>query len=230
MTVTLLVSANGELADVAVHRAFGELEPDVAAACPALFRLDQRQVDRVGNKVGLHQKTLLLALIGKVVRLAREAAFEIMLGVEQKVGVFVDVHQRRHVGHRDKTRRLRARAVKMLMMGIERDAKNGSGAPLEAGLGATVIPHGGRPTTRQHQDGFLEQLAMRVQLAARRDLHDIAVIGRARGVVVDEDRVAATARPGLHVDLVKARHINTVDDIQALTGDEARIRRFPSRT
>ena len=45
---------------------------------PRSLARDQRQVDRVGDEVGLQQQALLLALGGEVVGLAVEAALEVV--------------------------------------------------------------------------------------------------------------------------------------------------------
>src|SRR5260370_1091910 len=65
--VRLLVGADRDLDDVAVHRAVGHVEADVAAACAALLGADQRQVDGVGDKVGLEQQAFLFAFAAEVV-------------------------------------------------------------------------------------------------------------------------------------------------------------------
>ena len=52
VAMALLVGANRELADMGVERALGKIETDMAAAGTTLLGFDQRQVDRVGDKVG----------------------------------------------------------------------------------------------------------------------------------------------------------------------------------
>ncbi len=76
--VALLVGPDRELRDMAVQRALGELEADMAAAGAALSRFDQRQVDCVRDKVRLEQQSLLLALVGEVFRLAVESVLEVV--------------------------------------------------------------------------------------------------------------------------------------------------------
>ena len=78
VAVPLLVGADRELRDVAVHRALGHVEADVAAAGTALLGGDQRQIHRVGDEVGLEQQALLLALAREIVGLAGEAVLEII--------------------------------------------------------------------------------------------------------------------------------------------------------
>src|SRR4051812_1694308 len=88
----------------------------------------------------------------------------------------------------------------MLMPAIERDAENRARLPLEGHARSGIIPHRGRAAAVQDVDHLLEQLAVRVELAARRDLADIAIVASARGVVIEKDRAAAAARPGLELD------------------------------
>ena len=55
-----------------------------AAAGAALLRRYQRQVDRVGDEVGVEQQPLLLALVGEVVRLAVEALLEVVAACRRR--------------------------------------------------------------------------------------------------------------------------------------------------
>ena len=52
---------------------------------PRSFAANKRQVDGVGDEVGVQQQALLLALVGEVVRLAVEALLEVVRGVEDEV-------------------------------------------------------------------------------------------------------------------------------------------------
>ena len=77
---------------MAVHRTFCQLKADMPAASTALFGFDERQIHRIGDKVSLHQQTLLLALISEVIRFAGKAAKEVMLGSENKFRIFEHIH------------------------------------------------------------------------------------------------------------------------------------------
>ena len=63
-------------------------------------------------------------------------------------------------------------------------------------------------------------------LLARRDLADVAVVGGARGLVVDEHALAALARPRLQFDGAQVRHVLRADDVEPLAAHEAQIGRI----
>ena len=105
--VRLLVGADRELGDMAVERGLGEVEADVAAAGAALLGGDQRQVDRVRHEVGGEQEALGLVLGGEIVRLAVEAALEVVAGAEDEIQILVEVDHDRRVGHRHEARAAR---------------------------------------------------------------------------------------------------------------------------
>src|SRR3954454_2755957 len=104
--VGLLVGADRELRDVAVERTLGEVEADVAAAGAALLGRDQWQVDGIGYEIGGEEEALGLVLGREVIRLAVEAAFEVVLGAEDEIQVFVEVDDDRCIGDRDEARRI----------------------------------------------------------------------------------------------------------------------------
>src|SRR5262249_10554985 len=87
-------------------------------------------------------------------------------------------------------------------------------------------PHRGGAAARQHQDHFLEQVVLWFELLARRDLADVAVIGGARGFVVDEHAVAALAPPGLELDRAQIGYVLRADDVEPFPALEAQIRRI----
>ena len=184
--------------------------------CAPLLRADERQVHRVGDEVGLQQQPLLLALVGEVVGLAGEAALEVVRGVEDEELVLVEVHHRRRVGDGDEARRLAARAVEVLVGGVERDREQRPRPPLEGDAGAGVVPDGGGAAPVQHQDHLLEQLPLGLELTPRRDLAHVAIVGGARGVVVDEHGRAAPPHPGLELHGAEVAHVEGADDVQAL--------------
>ena len=61
------------------------------------------------------------------------------------------------------------------------------------------------------------------ELLAGRNFHDIAVIGDARSVVIDEHRVAAAPRPGFQLHGSQVAHIESRDDLEPLVLDPARV-------
>ena len=201
-------------------------EADVAAAGAALLGGDQRQVDRVGHEVGLEQEAVLLVLGGEVVGLAVEAVLEVVVAAEDEVDVLVEVEHRRRVGDADIARRVLARAVEVLVPAVERDREQRAGLPLEGDALACVVPDRGGAAAFEDQDHLFEQLPVRLELLAGRDLHDVAVVGDARGVVVDEHRIAAAPRPGLQVDGAQVAHIERRDDVEALGLDPAGVGRL----
>src|SRR5262249_22012409 len=98
--------------------------------------------------------------------------------------------------------------------------------PLEGHASAGIVPNRGGAAARQHQDHLLEQVVLRFELLARRDLTDVAVIGGARGFVVDEHALAALARPGLELDGAQIGYVLRADDVEPFPAHEAQIRRI----
>jgi hypothetical protein len=102
----------------------------------------------------------------------------------------------------------------MLVPGVERDREQGAGLPLEGDAGTGIVPHRGGAAAVEHKDHLLEQLALRRELAGRRDLADIAVVRGPRRLVIDEDAMAAAPRPWLELDGMQARHVMRADDVE----------------
>ncbi len=114
----------------------------------------------------------------------------------------------------------------MLVPAIERDGEDGAGFPFEGDALAGIVPHRGGAAALEDQDHLLVKLALRLKLSARGDLADIAVVRGSRGFVIDEDALAAAARPGLQLDVTQIAHVMPADDIEALLGHPARIGRI----
>src|SRR5947207_12158083 len=95
----------------------------------------------------------------------------------------------------------------MLMPAIERDAKDRARFPFERHARAGIVPDRGRAAPIEDVDHLLEQLAVWIELAARRDLADIAIVAGARRIVIEEHRAAAATRPGLELDGAQVRHV-----------------------
>src|SRR4029079_10683051 len=98
--------------------------------------------------------------------------------------------------------------------------------PFERDAGAGIVPHGGRSAAGQHEDHLFEQVVLRLEFAARRDLADVAIVGRAGGLVVDEHALAALARPRLQFGGAQVWHVLRADDVEPLAAYEAQIGRI----
>ena len=224
--VRLLVGADRELRDVAVERGLREIESDVSAARAALLRRDERQVHRVRYEVGGEEEALGLVLRGEVIRFAVETALEVVLGAEDEIDVFVEVDDDRRVGDGDKARRLAARAVEMLVPAVEWNGEQCAGLPFEGDALAGVVPHGGGAAAGEDHDGLFEELPLRRERLARRNLTDVAVVRGARGLVVHEHAGAAAPRPRLQFDGEQILHVGRRDEIEALALHPAGVGRL----
>src|SRR5262249_4883518 len=98
--------------------------------------------------------------------------------------------------------------------------------PFEGHARAGVVPHRGRAAPIEHEHHLLEQLALRIELAGRRNLADVAVIRCARGVMVEKDRAATAARPGLELDRAQIADIMRADDVEPLAAHKAQVGRI----
>src|SRR5579883_1266830 len=172
----------------------------MAAARAALLGADERQIDRIGDEIGAEQEAVLLALGAEIVGLAVETALEVVVATENVIDVLVKIDHRRRIGDRHIPRRLLSGAVEMLMPSVERNGEQRPRLPLEGDALALVVPHGGRAAAVENEDHLLVELPMRLELLAGRNLHHVAVVGDARSVVVDEDRIAAAPRPWLELN------------------------------
>ena len=165
-------------------------------------------------------------LLAKYSGLAGEALLEVVIAVEDEVEVAERVDDHRRIGHRDVARRLRARAVEVLVPAVERDGEDRARLPLEAHAVAGVVPDRGRAAPVEHVDHLLEELALRREALAGRDLADVAVVRGARGVVVEEHALAAAPRPGLELDGVQVLDVEGADDVQPLVAHPAGVGRL----
>src|SRR5262249_38941516 len=104
----LFVSADRELRNVARNGAPCHIEPDVAAASPALLGADQRKVDSVRGEVRCQQKSSLLTLGAEIVGFAGETVLEIVCCVEDECEIAIKVEHGWTIGGRDETHRSRA--------------------------------------------------------------------------------------------------------------------------
>jgi hypothetical protein len=109
----------------------------------------------------------------------------------------------------------------MLVPAVERDREHGARLPFEGDALAGIVPNGGGATAVEDQDHLFVELPLGAKLLAGRDGAHVAVVGIARGVVVDENAAAAPARPRLQVDRAQIRHVLRADDIEALVAHPA---------
>src|SRR5262249_55548044 len=127
---------------------------------------------------------------------------------------------------RDEAGGLGAGGVEVLVRGVERDREDRALLPLEGDLRALVVPHAGRAAAVEDVDHLLEELALRRELLAGRDLADVRVVRRARGVVVEEDALAAAARPRLQLDGVEVDLVDRALDLEPFRPHPLRVRRL----
>ena len=84
------------------------------------------------------------------------------------------------------------------------------------------------PRPDEDHDHLLVEMMLRLELLAGRDLADVAVVGGARGLVVDEHALGAVAapRPGLQVDGGEVGDVLRADDVETFAAHEAQIGRI----
>src|SRR5262249_32393512 len=152
----------------------------------------------------------------EIIRLTVEATLEVAPMAEHEVDVLVEIDHHRRVGDRHEARGRLARAVEVLMPAVERDAEDRAGLPFEGHARAGVVPDRGRAAAVENVDHLLEQLAVRIELAAGRDLADIAIVAGARGIMVEKHRAAATTRPGFELDGAQVADIVGAAHLEAL--------------
>ena len=114
----------------------------------------------------------------------------------------------------------------MLVPAIERDGEDRAGLPLEGDARAGIVPHRGRAAAVEDHDHLLVEMMLRRELLPRRDLADVAVVGIARVLVVDDDAFGVAPRPRLQIDGAQIWDVLRVDDVEALVAHEAHIGRI----
>src|SRR4029077_12939924 len=116
----------------------------MTAAGAADLRKRQRQVNRIGNEVGVQRPAVELLAGREIVRLAVEAALEVALMAEDEIDVLVEIDHDRRIGDRHEARRRLTGTVEMLMPAIERNAEDRARLPFEGHARAGVVPDRGR--------------------------------------------------------------------------------------
>src|ERR1043165_4718849 len=111
----------------------------------------------------------------------------------------------------------------MLVPGVERNGEHGARLPLERDPVAGIVPHRRRAAAVEGEDHLLVELALRRELAAGRDLADVAVVRGARRLVVDEHALAAAPRPRLELARAQIGPVMRADDVETLLPHPARI-------
>ena len=86
--------------------------------------------------------------------------------------------------------------------------------PLEGLLLAILLPDGSGSMSVQNIDHLFIKMFLRLQLGARRDFADVAIVRGARGIVIDVDAAAAAARPVSQLAGAQVRHIMAADDLE----------------
>src|SRR5207247_3032298 len=159
----------------------------------------------VGDEVGFPYPSLEeLALAAEVVFLAGIAAAECEIAIEYEFIVPKQAYHRRRIGHGDVAGRLVAAAVEVLVPGVERNGKQDSGGPFEALLALLVfliLPDRRCSAARNHIDGELVHVVLRLGLAPGLDLDDVAVVGHVTVGNVDDCTTAPLALPRAQLDL-----------------------------
>ena len=147
--------------------------------------------------------------------------------VEHEIDVVVEVEHRGAVGHRDEAHHSWPEPLKCWYQQLSGMAKIEpafhSKVMRAPALFHTVV----EPRPVEDHDHLLEQMMPRLQLLAGRDLADVAIVGSARGLVVDEH---ALGRPrlaqGFRSTVRRFGHVLRADDVEPVVAHEAQIGRF----
>src|SRR6185436_7012481 len=113
----------------------------------------------------------------------------------------------RRRGHRQKPRRLLSAGVEMLPPGIGRRREQAAGLPLEGDLPVLLVPDRRRAAAFEHEIDFLEQIALRRDALARRDLQHIGVVDVAGADQVQVNAARALPWPWRELKLAQVLDI-----------------------
>ena len=152
MAVGFLVRANGEFRDMRGHRAIGHLQHHVLSPSTALLPIFQREIARICDKIGVPNAAWIgFAFTAEIFRIAIEAVGEIARRVENEICIVKQVKDDRHAIDGEKSRRLVAGAVKVLVPSIERQRKKTTLLPLEGLLHSFIIPDSRRASSLENK-------------------------------------------------------------------------------
>src|SRR5437763_74532 len=163
-----------------VHGAVGQSELYIAtgAASAALFPFGQFEAGEVRYEVGF--PLVAARFDGAKLALAAEIAvfaYSILKGMhvfEDKADVMEQIQNDWQIRDGSKASRLAARAVVVLVPGVDGNAKKAAGAPFETVLAAVGRLDGCGTTTCQHVDQLVEKVFFGVERTTGRDLGQVA--------------------------------------------------------
>src|SRR5258708_29827391 len=210
----LFVSAHLKLRDVRLHGVVGQLQLDARIAGSALARNGQTHGARVGYEIALpgvyatpllarfRGRLLLVQLgfpCGELIRFTVIAVPENVVVIENEVRVVEQIDQHGSIGDGQQPD-WHGTAVEMLSPGVQGRAQDAAGFPFHYLFVATRIPNGTLAFTTQDINHFLEQVALRLRAASRRDLAHVGVIHSLAALEIEIGAQRSHALPGLHLD------------------------------
>src|SRR5947208_6534959 len=227
VAVAALVSARRELLHVTGH-AVARHRQMVVVVIDALARGIELPLPDVGNEVyeGVRVVAALLGLSApvaghggkeglrrraEVILAAVKTLREDVVVVEDEIGVPEHVDEERRVGNGHQAHRILA-GIDVAVPRIERRGKDGAFFPLESEHVPRIALPDLRPSfSGQHERLLLEEVALRIGLASRRNLGDPRV-DRSRGALQENvGAERAYALPRLELDLVHVDRAALVD-------------------
>jgi hypothetical protein len=108
--------------------------------------------------------------------------------------------------------------VKVLIPGIQRDGEETPLMPLEALFGAVFLPEGGRSTTFEDIDEFLEEMSLRIETFSRRDAADKGIVLVPAALQIDKGSVTSLSFPPFEGQGHDIFDKIPLEDIDTLTG------------
>ena len=207
VAVALLIRPDRHLGGVRVHGAVGEDELHVRRSGAARLPGLEAEIGEIGHEVCLPH--IAPRADGDELALAAEvtggafALGEAQRVFEDETLVVEQVQHDAEVVDRGEARGLGARAVEVLVMGVERQGEEALGAPLEAVLLAVMGLDRGAAMAREDVDHLFEEMALRRGLAAGCDIDDEYGDEIAPPLEVHQRAIGIEPGPGLGLDLQK---------------------------
>ena len=181
----------------------------------------------VGNEVGLPSSSgVPSARAVKIVRLGVETICKNVVAIEYEIGV---VRQIDHAGrgrHSKIPRRFGAVAVEVLVPAIQWRGKNRAFLPFKRVFGLGMIPDRRRAMAGHDIDQFFEQVSLRFECFARRDLANIRVVALASSCETNPSSQSSGARPRLESNLSNIFDEKSLDERNPLALDPTPVGTF----
>ena len=162
----------------------------------AFLPLLEFEIASVGYEVGVPNSTgIRFPLAAEIFGVAVEPVSKVARRVKDKIGIMEEIENDRHAIHGEKPRRLVARAIEMLIPGIERQGEKTPLLPIKGLLRAPIIPNGCCAPAFEDINHVFIEMPLGIEGLPRRNLAHVSTGRSFRAFHVDERTIASGSVP-----------------------------------